>query len=471
MINKKYVSPVLETLRNYSLRAGIEKAAGYAAEYAAEIEDRPVYPRCEALAELGQLGGNVPEHPELTDKIIDILGGAGSDTAVSSTGGRYFGFVMGGSLPAGMCAGILSSAWDQNAAKYAMSPVANELEDICEKWVSDILGLPDGTAMATVGGSSNATLIAITAARDALLARKNYDAGRNGLFGAPEIRVVTGAAAHPSVYRALSVIGLGGGRIEEVPCGPDGSMQADALPELDDMTLLILQAGALHTGAFDEIRPICEKACRAGAWIHIDGAIGLWAAASENLKHLTDGLELADSWAADAHKGLNAPYDNGIVLCRDRGALKKAMGGADLSGIDASAGTSRRDNMDYTFEMSRRARSVELWAVIKSLGRGGIGQMQDELHAKAVYFARRLADAGFEIMNDVTFIQFGAHWKDDSATEKTLNAVQASGVCWMGGAEYNGKFCIRICVCSWRTTYEDIDMSADEIIRAANGAQ
>ncbi|MCI2061918.1 MAG: aminotransferase class V-fold PLP-dependent enzyme [Eubacteriaceae bacterium] len=467
MEKEKYLSPVLETLRHYPLQAGIEKAAGYAAEYAAGIGARPVYPHGEALAELEQLGGEVPEQPAATDEIIDILGHAGSDAAVSSTGGSYFGFVMGGSIPAGMCAGVLSSAWDQNAAKYAMSPVANELEGICEKWVTDILGLPAGTAMATVGGSSNATMIAITAARDALLARKGYDAGRDGLFGAPEIRAVIGAGAHPSVYRALSVIGLGSGRVEEVPCRPDGSMSADDLPELDDMTLLILQAGALHTGAFDEIRPICEKAGRAGAWVHIDGAVGLWAAASENLRHLTDGLELADSWAADAHKGLNAPYDCGIVLCRDRSALTASMGGADLSKIDVSAGTSRRDNMDYTYEMSRRARSVELWAVIKSLGREGIGQMQDELHAKAVYFAERLAGAGFEIMNDVTFIQFGAHWQDDETTAKVLKTVQDSGVCWMGGAEYKGKFCIRICVCSWRTTYEDIDVSADEIIRAA----
>ena len=228
----------------------------------------------------------------------------------------------------------------------------------------------------------------------------HYLADPNSIPKEMKLGVISDPNEQPSAGKQTT----SGGSIDTIALHLALIMQADALPELDDMTLLILQAGALHTGAFDEIRPICEKACRAGAWIHIDGAIGLWAAASENLKHLTDGLELADSWAADAHKGLNAPYDNGIVLCRDRGALKKAMGGADLSGIDASAGTSRRDNMDYTFEMSRRARSVELWAVIKSLGRGGIGQMQDELHAKAVYFARRLADAGFEIMSDCPFI-------------------------------------------------------------------
>ncbi len=356
----------------------------------------------------------------------------------------------------------MSDTWDQNAALYVISPIASVLEEVCEDWLTELFHFPKETAAGFVSGSSTATLCGLTAGRNYLLEHMGYDVSKKGLFGAPEIRVVLGEGAHSTIYKALSILGLGSDRILKVPMDEQGRICTDAVPELDNRTLLILQAGNVNTGAFDDFQVLCQKASAAGCWVHVDGAFGLWAAASEELKHLTEGVQFADSWSLDAHKTLNAPYDNGIIMCRHRKALTKAlhMTGSYIMYSD------NRDGMLYTPDMSRRARIVELWAALKSLGKKGVSELVEDLHHKAVYFAEKLRQSNFTIHNEVTFNQVLASFKNSDDTEKILKHIQASGDCWCGGANWKDNSVIRISVCSYRTTYEDIDRSVEAFIRA-----
>jgi len=356
--------------------------------------------------------------------------------------------------------------WDQNPAMYVISPVVSVLEEVCEGWLVDLLGLPQNTAAGFVGGSSTATLCGLVAGRDYLLRRHGWDVSSRGLFGAPEIRVVLGAGAHSTIYKALSIIGLGKDRLIKVPTDEQGRIRSDAIPELDDKTLLILQAGNVNSGSFDSFHEICERARSSGAWIHVDGAFGLWAAGSSRLKHLTEGIELADSWSVDAHKTLNAPYDNGIVLCRHREALTQAL---HMSGSYIIY-SENRDGMLYTPDMSRRARAVELWASLLALGRSGVAELVEDLHRKALYFADSMRAAGFTILNEVCFNQVLVSCSTPELTKETLARVQASGECWCGGAEWQEEPVVRISVCSYRTTLSDIDRSVKAFVQARNEA-
>ncbi len=444
-----------------------EQAKNYALDYMRTVCDRPVSPAPAALAGLEAFREPLPDGPSDPHDIIATLHRHGSPATVAQTGGRYFGFVNGGVIPAALAAKWLSDAWDQNAALHVMSPVASVLEEVCEAWLVDLLGLPAGTAAGFVGGTSNASLCGLAAGRDHLLRRQGWDAGAAGLFGAPALRVVLGEGAHSTVYKALGILGLGRERIIKVPADDQGRMRADRLPPLDDATLLILQAGHVQTGAFDPFAAICPRAREAGAWVHIDGAFGLWAAASPALRALTAGIEQGDSWSADAHKTLNAPYDGGIVLCRHRDALVQAM---SMTG-SYIVYSDHRDGMLYTADMSRRARAVELWAALKALGRAGAGQLVDDLCAKARYFAAGLRQAGFRILNDVCFNQVLAACGDPAATQKTLANVQQSGECWCGPSEWQGETVIRISVCSYRTTLADIDRSIAVFVKAREAAK
>jgi glutamate/tyrosine decarboxylase-like PLP-dependent enzyme len=410
---------------------------------------------------------DLPENGAETLEILRLLCNYGSPATVAQTGGRYFGFVNGGAVPAALAAKWIADVWDQNAALNVISPIASVLEDVCEKWIVDLLGLPKGTAAGFVGGSSAATLCGITAARNFLLKNKGYDAAKNGLFNAPPVRVVLSAEAHSTVFKALSILGLGNERIEKVQSDEQGRIDHTQIPELDDNTLLILQAGNVNTGAFDNFDMLCKEARAKGAWVHIDGAFGLWAAASCEFDHLTKSLSLADSWSTDAHKTLNAPYDCGIILCRNRAALTDAlqMEGSYIVYSD------KRDNLLYTMDMSRRARGIDLWATLKSLGASGVKMLVENLHEKAQYFAKRLSANCFEIMNDVCFNQINVYIGDDKATQKFLQFIQKSGVCWCGGSSRAGKTFVRISVCSYKTTYEDIDMSVKAFTEAREFVQ
>ena len=459
---------ISDRLREEALDLAIlEQAKDYAFDYMKSIPDRPVYPDKDALDGLRIFREPLQSGAGNPYEILAMLHSFGSPATVAQTGGRYFGFVNGGILPAALAAKWLSDTWDQNAALYVISPVVSVLEEVSEKWLVDLLGLPEGTAAGFVGGSSTATLCGLAAGRNDLLEQLGYDAGKNGLFGAPEIRVVLGEGAHSTIYKALSILGLGSERIVKVPVDSQGRMNADAVPELDRRTLLILQAGNVNSGAFDPFEALCQKAKKAGSWVHVDGAFGLWAAASEELKGLTRGVELADSWSVDAHKTLNAPYDNGIVLCRHRDALTKAlhMTGSYIMYSD------HRDGMLYSLDMSRRARIVELWATLKSLGKTGVSELVNDLHHKAKYFAKSLEQNGFQIVNDVCFNQAMVCLRNSGLTENVLGRIQESGECWCGGAKWEGEPVIRVSVCSYRTTYEDIDRSVQAFVRAREEAQ
>jgi len=424
-----------------------------ALDYMATASERPVFPTKEALEGLSAFDEPMPEMPGDPHALLNLLHTNGSPATVAQTGGRYFGFVNGGIAPAALAAKWMADVWDQNTAMYVISPICSRLEEICERWIVDLLGLPEGTAAGFVGGSSTATLCGLAAARNHLLKNQGYDVAAKGLFGAPEIKVVLSEGAHSTIYKALSILGLGSERIIKVPMDKQGRIREDLVPELDDRTLLILQAGNVNSGAFDRFEMLCDKARAVGAWVHVDGAFGLWAAASEPLKHLTIGVEKADSWSVDAHKTLNAPYDNGIVLCKNRDALVSAM---QMSG-SYIVYSPQRDGMLYTPEMSRRGRIVELWATLKSMGRTGVSELVDDLQRKAAYFSDELEKTGFMIHNEVCFNQVLASIGTGEQTQAVLKAVQESGELWCGASQWEGRSVIRLSVCSYRTTREDID--------------
>ncbi|NLK35580.1 MAG: aspartate aminotransferase family protein, partial [Gracilibacteraceae bacterium] len=421
------------------------------------------FPDKETLSNLSVFEEACPEEPEDTKNILNMLGKYGSPATVAQTGGRYFGFVCGGILPSALCSKWLSDAWDQNSALFVLSPIASKLEEVCENWLKQLLKLPDDTVAGFVSGSSTATICGLLAGRNYLLDNMGYDVTGKGLFNAPQIKIVLSEEAHSTVFKALSIIGLGNTKLIKVPTDGQGRIKADEIPELDNRTLLILQAGNVNTGAFDDFDSICRKANAAGAWVHIDGAFGLWAAACEKMSCLTKGMELADSWSVDAHKTLNAPYDNGIILCRHKDILVNAM---HMTGSYIIY-NENRDGMLYTPEMSRRARAIDLWATLKGLGRRGVAELVEELHCKAVYFSRLLQDGGLQILNDVVYNQVLVYFDNDRKTEALIKGVQESGVCWMGGSKWSGKSVMRISVCSYKTTYDDIEISAKEILRVA----
>jgi len=386
---------------------------------------------------------------------LALLQSAGENTISAQGGGRYFGFVNGGILPVSLAARWLADAWDQNAALSVMSPLTATLEHVCERWLVDLLGLPEGTAAGFVSGSSTATLCGLATARDALLLRQGWDVRERGLYGAPVIRVVLGEQAHSSVHKALSLIGMGKANVVIAPVDDQGRIDPDRLPELNGNTLLILQAGNVNGGAFDPFEPLCARARDCGAWVHVDGAFGLWAAACEKTRTYTRGMELADSWSTDAHKTLNAPYDNGVIFCRDRNALVQTMQASGSYLIYSE----QRDGMLYTPEMSRRARSIELWAGLRYLGKSGVDALVAGLCENARCFGDLLRARGFRVLNDVVFNQLVVACDSPEETKATLEEIQLGGVCWCGGAVWRNEPVIRVSVCSWRTTKEDVEMS------------
>ncbi len=434
-----------------------------ALDYLHHLDTGRVYPDEAALQALAAFDEPLPSGVEpQPERLIERLNDIGAKATAKQSGGRYFGFVNGSNFPVALAARWMADAWDQNSALYVMSPIAAKLEEVCEGWLVSLLGLPVGTAVGFVSGSSTAILCALAAARDELLLRQGWDVHMDGLFGAPPLRVVLGEQAHSSVIKALSLLGVGKKQLVFAPVDRQGRMLPDALPALDAHTLLIAQAGNVNGGAFDPLDALADRAQAAGAWLHIDGAFGLWAAASPALRHLTRGMERADSWSADAHKTLNAPYDSGIVLCRRREALARAMHAAGSYLQYSSA----RDGMLYTPEMSRRARGVELWATLRYLGREGVALLVERLCENARSFAKQLAQHGFVVENDVVFNQLVVRAGSDALTAATLRGIQTGGVCWCGGAQWQGRSVIRISVCSWRTTAADIEACVAEFVRA-----
>jgi len=439
------------------------ETAHRAARYVTGIANRHVVPLPADVARLEELGGPLPESPSDPSEVLALLDDIGSPATVAMAGGRYFGFVIGGSLPAALAANWLAGAWDQNAAMRVMSPVAAKLEEIVLKWMVDLLGLPSGSGAGFVTGTTMANFSALAAARTALLKHAGWDVEEDGLFGAPPIRVVVGDEVHVSVLKALSMLGLGRSRVTRVPADLQGRIRLDALPPLDDHTLVCIQAGNVNTGAFDPAGEICARAHEAGSWVHVDGAFGLWAAVSPLYAPLLAGAGAADSWAIDCHKWLNVPYDSGVAVVRRPEYLRTAM---TLSAAYLTPGDGREPS-HYAPESSRRARGVELWAAMRSLGRSGLREMIERNCRQAKMFAERLRDAGFAVLNDVTLNQVLVSFGSAEDTRRVITDVQNDGTCWCGGTQWQGHTAMRISVSSWATTDEDVERSAAAMIRIA----
>jgi glutamate/tyrosine decarboxylase-like PLP-dependent enzyme len=438
------------------------QAKTYAFDYADKSFERNVYPTEDAIESLKVFEEQLPEKLGDPKMILEQLHKFGSPATVSQIGGRYFGLVNGGIIPTALAAKWLNDFWDQNTPLYVTSPITSKLETILEKWLIQLFNLPKETVAGFVSGTSMAILCGLAAARFRIYQRLHWDINAKGLINAPGIRIVAGKHAHATVLKAVALLGFGKDNIEWVEVDSQGRMILDKIPELDQNTILILQAGNVNSGAFDHFNEICEKAQKTNTWIHIDGAFGLWVAGSGPLKHLTAGIEKADSWSVDGHKTLNTPYDCGIILCKDKEALVSAL---QATGSYIVYGENR-DGMLYTPEMSRRARAVELWATMKYLGKQGIDELVYGLHERAKQFAGELLGNGFNILNEVVFNQVLVACDNDDDTEETLKNLQALRVCWCGGSQWFNKKVIRISVCSWATSEEDVIRSVASFVEA-----
>jgi glutamate/tyrosine decarboxylase-like PLP-dependent enzyme len=441
----------------------LTNVAQRAATYIARVPERRVAPAPEDVNCLRVLAEPFPVAPTDESEVIRLLDEIGSPATVTSTGGRYFGFVIGGVLPAALAATWLAAAWDQNAVFTVMSPTAAALEEIALGWLREIFGLPSSSGAGFVTGATMANFSCLAAARSVLLRRVGWDVEEQGLFGAPELKVIVGAEVHVSVRKALAMLGLGRSRVMVVPADNQGRMRADALPPVDARTIVCMQAGNVNTGAFDPAAEICSRARQEGAWVHVDGAFGMWAAAAPQRAHFFRPFVDADSWATDCHKWLNVPYDSGLALMRDAAHLRNAMAisAAYLQGGDT------RQPAHYTPDASRRARGVEVWAALKSLGRSGLAEMVERNCRLAKRFAEGIVRAGYQVLNDVILNQVLVSFGDGGLNERIIVAIQNDGTCWCGGTEWQGKRAMRISVSCWATTEDDIDRSLDAVIRIA----
>jgi glutamate/tyrosine decarboxylase-like PLP-dependent enzyme len=439
-------------------------ASARAIRYLEGVETRGVAPTAAALEGLSRLDEPLPAEPSDPAATLALLDEVGSPATMGMAGPRFFGLVVGGSLPAALAANWLAGAWDQNALFFRSSPAAAHLEQVALRWLLDVLHLPPDCGGAFVTGATVANLCALAAARHALLGRMGWNVEADGLFGAPPLTVIVGAEVHPSLTKALGLLGLGRNRVVKVPVDGQGRMRADQLPAMSSATIVCVQAGNVNTGAFDPIAAICRRARDVGAWVHVDGAFGLWAAASPARAQLAAGIADADSWATDAHKWLNVPYDSGLAFVRDAQALQAAMA---ITAEYLPTETKLRNPCDHTPELSRRARGVEVWAAIRSLGRAGIADLIERNCRQARRFADRLSAAGHSVLNDVTLNQVLVAFGDAERTKHVIEGVQRDGTCWVGGTVWQGQAAMRISVSSWKTTDEDVDRSVAAMVKVA----
>ncbi|HEU4382348.1 MAG TPA: aminotransferase class V-fold PLP-dependent enzyme [Anaeromyxobacteraceae bacterium] len=446
-----------------STAALLADAARRAAAYLDGLERRAVSPSPQAVSALAELDRPLPEEGAEPSAMLDELDRRISPATMAMAGPRFFGFVIGGALPGTLAANVLASAWDQNSAKWAVTPGTAAIEKVALRWTLEALGLPAETSGGFVTGATVANFTALAAARHAVLARAGWDVEARGLFGAPPVTVVIGAEAHVSVLKALAMLGLGRERAVTVPVDGQGRIRPDALPRLRGPAIVCTQAGNVNTGAFDPAAAVVARAREAGAWVHVDGAFGLWAAAAPRRAHLVAGVAEADSWATDAHKWLNVPYDSGIALVRDGEALRAAMGISAAYLPEPGV----RDPADHTPELSRRARGVEVWAALRILGRRGLADLVERTCRHAARFAQGLGAAGHRILNEVVLNQVLVSFGDDGRTRRAIDALQADGTCWCGGTVWQGRTAMRISVSSWATTDEDVERSLEAMLRAA----
>jgi glutamate/tyrosine decarboxylase-like PLP-dependent enzyme len=441
----------------------LNDAAQRAGRYLESLDTRSVAPEAQALAALAGFDQAFPELTTSAEAVLAELDEIGSPATMASAGGRFFGFVTGGALPATVAANWLATTWDQNAGLVVSSPTNAALENISLRWLKDIFHLPEQSAGGFVTCATAANFSALAAARHALLARAGWDVEANGLFGAPPLKVVVGDEVHASAQKALSLVGFGRDRVVRVPVDAQGRMRLDVFPEVDDRTIVCVQAGNVNSGAFDPIAKICERAHANGAWVHVDGAFGMWAMAAPARAHLARGVEDADSWATDAHKWLNVPYDSGLVFTRNADALRRAMsvGGAYL------AQDEDRVPYQYTPDFSRRARGIEVWAALRQLGRSGLADLIERTCRYAGQFAEGLRAAGYRVLNDVVLNQVLVSFGSSERTREVIARVQRDGTCWCGGTLWQRHTAMRISVSSWATTEADVQRSLAAILKVA----
>ena len=418
----------------------------------------------------------LPDSPTPPTRVIDELASAIEPGLIASPGPRYFGFVLGGSTPASLAADWLTSTWDQNACFYATSPSASVIEQVASRWLMEMFGLSSDAGVGFVTGCQMANYMGLASARNAILSRLGWDITRRGMRDAPEIRVITSNESHGTIFKSLAMLGFGIDHVIRVPCDNQGRMCADALQDTlaqaDSPTIVCAQAGNVDTGSFDPIEQIARACKQHNAWLHVDGAFGLWAATSPKLSHLTRGIEHADSIAADAHKWLNVPYDSGIVFVRDRDALVNAT---QYKGDYLIWSEEHRDPCEYTPESSRRARAIPIYASIRELGIAGIRAMIERSCEQAHLAATLLSRGGARVLNDIvlnqTLFTFDPpHGADHGAyIQSAIKRIQDEGTCWLGGTTWQGTPALRMSICGWRTTTSDIERSVEAILRAASG--
>ena len=446
------------------MRDLLESAGARAIRYLEGLDARSVAPATGALDQIRRFDEPLPAETTDPEATLQMLDEIGSPASMAMAGPRFYGFVTGGSLPVTLAANWLAGAWDQNCVFHRVTPATATLEGVALKWLLEILNLPAASGGAFVTGATVANFTALAAARHTVLARAGWHVEADGLFGAPPITVIVGEETHPSLFKSLGMLGLGRNRVIRVPVDTQGRMRAGALPAIEGPTIVCTQAGNVNTGALDPVGVICERAHAAGAWVHVDGAFGMWAAAAPSRAHLAKGIEKADSWATDAHKWLNVPYDSGLAIVRHSDALQAAM---SITADYLPTETVDRNPSDFTPELSRRARGVEIWAALRHLGRAGVARLVERCCRHARRFADELDRAGYRILNDVMLNQVLVSFGDAERTAKVIAAVQAEGTCWAGVTVWQGHTAMRISVSSWATADEDVERSIAAILRVA----
>ena len=453
------------------LRQPLQRAIELIGSYREGLATAPVTPRSGRDEVVATLARPLPDDPCPPEAVIEELVSGAQPGLMASAGPRYFGFVIGGSLDAALVADLLATGWDQCAFNAALSPAALAFEDVAGTWLKELLHIPASASVGFVTGAQAANNVGLAAGRWQVLHRHGWDVGRDGLHGAPRVRVLAGSERHATIDRALRLLGLGERALEEVPATPAGAMDPDALAtalasQPAGPTIVCAQAGNVNTGACDDLKAIGAAARAAGAWLHVDGAFGLWAAASPRIQHLVDGVDLADSWACDGHKWLNVPYDAGYVFCADADVHATAMA-YTASYLTGQVAGRAFGGGDFVPESSRRARGFATWAAIRSLGRSGLAELIDRCCRLARRFAERLdALEGVEVVNDVVLNQVLVRVGDDELTAGVERRVQEDGTCWIGATTWRGERLLRISVSNWTTTEADVDLSVDAIANA-----
>jgi len=441
----------------------LQDVAARASAYLRHLDELKVAPDPAAVDALANLDCALPDAPSDPREVIGLLDRYASPATMAMAGPRFFGFVIGGSLPVALAADWLSAAWDQNTGYYNITPATARLEQTALRWLLELLDLPRGAGGAFVTGANVANFVALAAGRHAVLERVGWKVEADGLFGAPPITVVVGEEAHPTLIKALGMLGLGRNRVVRVPIDAQGRMRVEALPKVSGPTIICTQVGNVNTGACDDVAAVRERV-GAEAWIHVDGAFGIWARVAPTRKGLVAGVERADSWATDAHKWLNVPYDSGLAFARDPLALSAAMA---ITAEYLPTDSQWRNPSDFTPELSRRARGVPIWAALRSLGRSGVADLIERTCRHARRFAEALTAGGFEILNDVALNQVLVAFGDAERTQRVIAALQADGTCWCGGTVWHGRTAMRISVSSWATTDADVEKSIAAMLRVA----